>query len=90
MKINSISELIYPYLTSEDYKDRFIGEVLELRYRIYKLETMLEKTPEERGFTFDSPIHLLEAQLETMRALSHVYEIRAKLENVEIPEVDYE
>lgn len=88
-KISSIKD-IYSYYIFDDYKSRFIGEVLELEYRIHKLEAMLDKTPEERGFEFTSPRHLLEAQLETMRALSHVYEIRSKLENIEIPEVEYE
>lgn len=89
VKISSIRD-IYPYLLSEDYKTRFIGETMELGLRIHKLEAMLDKTPEERGFEFNCPRHLLEAQLETMRALYHVYSIRSKLENVEITEVEYE
>lgn len=89
IKISSIKD-IYSYYIFSDWKKRFIGEILELDYRVHKLEDMLSKTDEERGFEFNCPRHLLEAQLETMRALAHVYSIRAKLENIEIPEVEYE
>lgn len=89
IKIKSLGDLT-KYFYESDYKLRFIGEALELGYRIHKLEAMLDKTTEERGFEFSSPRHLLEAQLETMRALNHVYEIRAKLEDIEIPEVEYD
>lgn len=89
IKIKSLGDLT-KYFYESDYKERMVGEALELGYRIHKLEAMLNKSDEERGFTFDSPIHLLEAQLETMRALSRIFEIRATLENIEIPEVDYE
>ena len=89
IKISSIKD-IYSYYIFSDWKKRFIGEILELDYRIHKLEDMLSLTDEERGFEFNCPRHLLEAQLETMRALAHVYSIRAKLEDIELPEVEYE
>lgn len=89
IKIRSLGDL-NTYFTSSDYKERMVGEALELGHRIHKLEVMLDKTPEERGFEFTTPRHLLEAQLETMRALSRIFSIRATLESVEIPEVDYE
>lgn len=88
-RITAIKD-IYSYYLFDDYKTRFVGEVLELNYRIHKLEVMLAKTDEERGFKFTSPRHLLEAQLETMRTLANILDIRATLENIEIPEVEYE
>jgi hypothetical protein len=89
IKISSLKDL-EPYFKSEDYKIRFIGEVLELDYRLQKLESMLNKTDEERGFTLTTPIHLLEAQSDMMRGLYNIFTIRATLENIEIPEVEYE
>lgn len=77
------------YLTSSDYKVRMIGEVLELGYRIHKLRGMLDKTPDERGFEFTTPRNLLEAQLNTMKALYHILINRSELEDIEIPEVFY-
>ena len=87
--ISSIKD-IYAYYLFSDWKKRLIGEILELDYRIYKLETMLSKTDEERGFEFTCPKHLLETQLETMKTLQNILNIRANLENIEIPEVEYE
>ena len=81
---------IEPYLSSPDYKERLIGEIIELELRIHKLEAMLKQSDEERGFSFKSPIHLLEAQLENMSALHNILEIRAILEDVALPEVKYE
>lgn len=89
IKIKSLGD-VNNHLTSSDYKERMIGEALELGLRIHKLEAMLDKTPEERGFEFTTPRHLLEAQLETMRTYYRILGIRANLENVDLPEVDYE
>lgn len=87
IRITSLKDL-EPYLKSEDYKVRLIGEILELDYRLQRLEDMLSKTDEERGFTFTAPIHLLEAQSDMMRGLYNILTIRAALEDIEVPEVE--
>lgn len=89
IKITSIKDILI-YLISDNYKLRFIGETLELGFRIHKLETMLAKTDKERGFEFNCPRYILNIQLENMRALYNVYLLRSKQENIEIPEADYE
>lgn len=89
IKVRNLKDLSI-YLTSSDYKERMVGEILELDYRINKLEYMLKRSDEERGFKLTTPKHLLEAQVSTMKSLRNILEIRATLENINLPEVDYE
>lgn len=87
MIISSLKDLA-PYLESNDYKERLIGEILELYYRTKRLESLLNKTDEERGFSFNCPIHLLETQLESMNGLYNILTIRVTLENIQLPDVE--
>lgn len=89
VKVRNLKDLSI-YLTSSDYRERMVGEILELDYRIKKLEYMLKRSDEERGFKFTTPKHLLEAQVSTMKSLRNILEIRATLENISLPEVEYE
>lgn len=90
LKIHSIRD-IYPYLTSEDYKNRFIGEYLELGYRLHKLEVIIDKAKDNLlDFPLSCPITLLMTQAENMTAYQRVLEVRAEVENVTFPEVSYE
>lgn len=82
---------IYPYVMSEDYKNRFIGEYLALLYRIRKLDYMLIKAKNDLlDFPLTCPISLLETQLETMKDYKRVLEVRAEIEKITFPEVRYE
>ena len=90
LKIFSLRDC-YPYLISEDYQNRFIGEYLELGLRIHRLEKMIVMY---RGgsldFTPNCSLGILELQLTQMRGYKTILEKRAIVENIELPEVKYE
>ena len=89
MRVKSIRD-IYPYIMSSDYQNRFIGEYMELCYRIHKLEAMLTKAEDgELDFALNCPITLLESQLISMRGYKKVLEVRAEVEKITFPEVIY-
>jgi hypothetical protein len=80
-----------PYLTSEDYKDRFIGELIELGLRIHRLETMIRMYRSgDLDFTPNCSLGILELQLTQMRGYKTILEKRAIIEKIELPEVTYE
>lgn len=90
LKIFSLKDC-YPYLTSEDYKDRFIGEFIELGLRIHRLETMIRMYRSgDLDFTPNCSLGILELQLTQMRGYKTILEKRAIIENIELPEVSYE
>lgn len=90
VKIYSIRDC-YSYMISEDYKNRFLGEYLELGLRIHRLENIVRMY---RGGTLDftptCSLGILELQLTQMRGYKTVLEKRAIAENIELPEVRYE
>lgn len=90
VKIFSLSDC-YPYLTSEDYQERFIGELIELGLRIHRLETMIRMYRSgDLDFTPNCSLGILELQLTQMRGYKTILEKRAIIENIELPEVSYE
>lgn len=90
VKIYSIRDC-YSYMISEDYKNRFIGEYMELNHRIHKLNLIIIKAKNNLlDFPLNCPISLLETQLETMKDYKRVLEVRAEIENITFPEVTYE
>jgi hypothetical protein len=90
LKIFSLKDC-FPYLTSEDYKDRFIGELIELGLRIHRLETMIRMYRSgDLDFTPNCSLGILELQLTQMRGYKTIMEKRAIVENIELPEVTYE
>lgn len=67
------------------YKKRFIKEHNELRDRANKLERMLNKYYADKlDFEFDTPVYLLQNQLETMRKYLSDLRIRAEYEGIEL------
>ena len=74
-----------PMMTSEDYKERFKGEYLQLKIRIEKLTTILEKYKAGTlNFTPSNSYELLFEQLIYMKNYLQVLKQRAEIENIDI------
>ena len=72
-------------MNSNDYKERFIGEYLQLQIRINGLINMLKKYKEGTlNFTPSCSYELLHTQLVYMECYSNALEERAKIENINI------
>lgn len=68
-------------MTSEDYQERFKGEVLQLCIRINRLRDTLINIYDGKGqFIPKCSTELLEAQLDAMEELLRIYSIRASVE----------
>lgn len=75
-----------PLMQSEDYKERFIAEWAQTRIRIAKLDRMLQRHYSGTlDFEPTCPIILLEKQLLAMKQYADMLEVRAAIENVELP-----
>lgn len=72
-------------MNSEDYKERFMGEYLQVKIRYDKLKTMVDKWDKgELSFTPTCPREIYDTQLEAMENYLKVLELRAKIENVNL------
>lgn len=72
-------------MTSDDYKERFKAELIQLDIRISKLAGMLSAWDTGNlGFTPTCPYALLEAQLNTMKTYAFILRERAELEGIEL------
>lgn len=68
-------------MTSEDYKERFEGEVLQLCIRINRLRDLLIMIYDGNApFTPACSTELLETQLDAMEEVLRIYSIRASVE----------
>lgn len=68
-------------MTSEDYKERFVGEVMQLCIRINRLrDTLIDIYDGSALFTPACSTELLESQLAAMEELLRIYSIRASVE----------
>lgn len=86
-KIRSFRDF-YPYLMSENYKIRMLGEYEELCYRYLKLKGLIIKYMDGTlDFEPTCPIELLKAQLEAMSKYKEILEKRAEIEGINLPEV---
>ncbi len=86
-------------MCSEDYKVRFIAEYTQTKIRYEKLKkmnTQIEAAERKRHDVIynsikephhDCPSNLLLEQQHIMGDLLHVYELRAVIENIELPEM---
>lgn len=77
-------------MTSDNYKERFIAEYVQLDIRIRKLEHFISliKACEIKDVPqppHDCPVSLLSRQLETMQEYRKIQLIRAAIEKVELP-----
>lgn len=69
----------------EDYQQRMIEEYEQLKDRRNKLERMLNKNiAGTLGFEFNTPIKVLEGQLEIMNNYLSCLKIRAEFEEIEL------
>lgn len=70
-----------------DYKQRFINEYVELKDKYIKLHKMLVKYDAGKlEFTPTCPIDMLRKQKSLMGQYINVLEVRAMIEDVELPE----
>lgn len=70
-----------------NYKQRFINEYVELKDKYIKLHKMLVKYDADKlEFTPTCPIDLLRKQKSLMGQYLNVLEVRAVIEDVELPE----
>ena len=74
-----------PMMGSEDYKERFKAEVIQLDIRIGKLASMLSAY--KAGALDFQPVcsyDLLEAQLNSMKVYRHFLSVRAEIEGIKL------
>ena len=73
---------------SDDYKERFVAEYVQLKIRYKKLYAVLEKYAADKlDFKPTCPIEILYEQLDHMEAYLSVLETRAKYECIELPAI---
>lgn len=73
---------------SDDYKERFVAEYVQLKIRYDKLYAVLEKYAADKlDFKPTCPIEILYEQLDHMEAYLNILKIRADYEDVELPAV---
>lgn len=75
-------------MQSEDYKERFIAEYVQVKIRYDKLDKMTVKY--EAGtlnFTPKCSLELLKEQKKFMGNYIRTLKIRAEIENIDLPEV---
>ena len=78
-------------MLSEDYKERFIAEYVQVAIRAKRLNKVLmavysNETPE--CFSLSCPISLLEEQYLTMLKYCNILKHRARIEKIELPSID--
>lgn len=76
-------------MQSQNYKDRFVAEYLQLKTRAQKLqrfcvEIKAKKWVGEEEPKHDCPLELLEAQLRAMHEYLHTLELRAVIEKIDL------
>ena len=77
-----------PMMVSDDYKECFVAEYVQLMIRYKKLYAVLEKYAADKlDFKPTCPIEILYEQLDHMEAYLSVLETRAKYEGIELPAV---
>ena len=75
-------------MISDDYKERFVAEYVQLKIRYKKLYAVLEKYAADKlDFKPTCPIEILYEQLDHMEAYLSVFETRVKYEGIELPAV---
>lgn len=73
-------------MCSENYKDRFLAEYIQLTIRYYSLRKMITKY--EAGtleFTPTCHISILKGQLNDMENYMKALEVRAEIEKIKLP-----
>lgn len=74
-----------PYMTSEDYKERFMAEYWQNQIRYEKLHALIVKVEAGTlGFEPPCPLDVLVAQKANMGRYLHMLEIRAEIEGIDV------
>lgn len=76
-------DMVIPYVTSEDWKKRFIGEYWMLRFRTEGLSDMLLNW-DNLGFKPNCDFGTLSTQAGTMERYLEILEKRAVIENIDL------
>ena len=75
-------------MISDDYKDRFVAEYVQLKIRFNKLYAVLEKYAADKlDFVPTCPIEILYEQLDHMEAYLDILKTRADYEDVVLPNI---
>lgn len=78
-------DMVFPYVTSEDWKKRFIGEYWMLRFRTEGLNDMLLKlTCDKLDFKPNCESNIFSAQVSTMERYLEILEKRAVIEDIDL------
>ncbi len=73
------------FMTSEDYKNRFVAEYMQTKIRAEKLQSVVNRYDRgELDFKLNCPIELLKRQLRTMREYLLIMDCRADMEGVDL------
>ena len=77
-------------MLSGDYKERFIAEYEQLKYRVNRLDKICaqieagEIRMSAASFKNDTPVWMLRNQLDAMKNYLHILEVRSFIEDVNI------
>lgn len=83
--INTLSMML-----SDDYKERFLAEYIQVCVRVNKLTNMLEQLDNNTlPFELDCPSELLRKQADVMLEYGKILQERAKYEDIELPSALY-
>lgn len=86
--MNEVLKKSVDLMLSEDYKERFIAEYMQLKNRYEGLKKMLEKWDKnELSFTPTCPREIYDYQLKGMKQYLDILTIRAKLEGIDLKEI---
>lgn len=89
-KITNLSQTA-ELMSSDNYKDRFIAEYLQIEIRTRRLERVIKSVEDNtcpKCFTPSCDIAVLKSQFKTMNAYRATLAFRAAIEDIELPEVD--
>ena len=77
-------------MNSSDYKERFVAEYVQLKIRYIKLHNMVVKYEAGKlDFKPNCTLELLKHQKSLMGQYLYVLEMRAQIENVVLPVMDF-
>lgn len=83
--MNEVLKNSVSYMLSEDYKERFKGEYMQLKNRYENLSRMLDNWDKGKlNFTPTCPREIYTIQVKGMKKYLDALIIRAKLENIEL------
>lgn len=82
-------------MSSANYKDRIVGEYLQLLIRVLKLERFLKKWDSGESNAIMAmyswaPRGLYDVQLSTMRSYLEILELRAEYEKIDLSQYEVE